>query len=171
MTPGGVPAKRSRGAESPPSPCCFWCSPGYGWLSGLWAHTGSLCPAFHPPVPPSRSPQGCSQSFHPPACIDSRSCSDPDADHCTSPYWSSWGSHRLTSRACPGKNHLEWYIHFLFRSHKFIAGAQWRSVVTEGWRIVIYTKLGCYLCEEYQGGYPLLFWTHGVNETNVQLIL
>ena len=37
-TPGGVSREQSRGAESPPLTCwprCFWCSPGYGWPSGL----------------------------------------------------------------------------------------------------------------------------------------
>jgi len=28
-------------------------------------HIGGSCPAFHPPVPPSLSQQGCSQSLHP----------------------------------------------------------------------------------------------------------
>ncbi|KAK4829686.1 hypothetical protein QYF61_006061, partial [Mycteria americana] len=41
----------------------------YGWLSGLRAHIAGSCPAFHPPVSPSPSPQGCSVSLHPPACI------------------------------------------------------------------------------------------------------
>ena len=63
----------SRRAESPPStywPQVFGCSTGYRWLSGLQAHTASSCPAFHTPVPLSSSQQGCSQSLHPPACID-----------------------------------------------------------------------------------------------------
>jgi len=30
----------------------FWCSPGCGWLSGLWGHIAGSCPACHPPVPP-----------------------------------------------------------------------------------------------------------------------
>ncbi|KAK4829865.1 hypothetical protein QYF61_007257 [Mycteria americana] len=45
-------------------------SPGCGWLSGLRAHIVSSYPAFHPPASPSPSLQGCSQSLHPPACID-----------------------------------------------------------------------------------------------------
>ena len=57
----------------------FSCSPGYGWLSGLRAHIAGSCPAVHPPVPPSPSLQGCSQSFHRPACIDTRGCRDPGA--------------------------------------------------------------------------------------------
>ncbi|KAK4816210.1 hypothetical protein QYF61_013448, partial [Mycteria americana] len=51
-----------------------YCSPRYGWLSGLQAHTASSCPVFHPPGPPSPSPWGCSQSFHLPACTDTRGC-------------------------------------------------------------------------------------------------
>jgi len=62
-----VGCHESRGAESLPSTCWphfFWCSPGYGWPSRLWAHIVGSCPGFHPPVPPSPSLQGCSQSFH-----------------------------------------------------------------------------------------------------------
>ena len=33
-------------------------------------HIVGSCPAFYPPVPPSPPWQGCSQSLHPPACID-----------------------------------------------------------------------------------------------------
>ena len=60
---GGVSPECSRGAESPPLfcwPCFFWCSPGYGWASGLRSHIIGSCQAFLPPVSPSPSPQGCS---------------------------------------------------------------------------------------------------------------
>ena len=103
--PGRLSPELSRGAESPPSTCwprCLWCSPGYSWPSGLRAHTGGLCPAFHPPVPPSPSRQGCSQSLLPPAYTDSRGCPDPEAGPCTWPCRTSWGSHRPTFQACPG---------------------------------------------------------------------
>jgi len=66
-TPGGVSPEQSRRAESPPSTCWprfFWRSPGYGWPCWLPAHIGGSCPAFHAPVAPSPSWQGCSQSLH-----------------------------------------------------------------------------------------------------------
>jgi len=47
-TLGEASPAQSRGAGSPPSPCwpcCFWCSPGSGWLSELWEHIAGLCPA------------------------------------------------------------------------------------------------------------------------------
>ncbi|KAK4818440.1 hypothetical protein QYF61_013127 [Mycteria americana] len=47
-----------------------YCSPGYSWPSGLRVHIASSCLAFHPPGPPSPSPQGCSESLHLPACTD-----------------------------------------------------------------------------------------------------
>jgi len=67
-TPGEVSLERNREAKSPPSTCWphfFWCSPGYGWPAGLRAHIAGSCLAFHPPVPPSPSRQGYSQSVHP----------------------------------------------------------------------------------------------------------
>ena len=57
--------EQSKGAESPPStywPRFSWCSPGYGWPSGLQAHFVGSCWASHPPVPSSPSSQGCSQA-------------------------------------------------------------------------------------------------------------
>lgn len=45
---------QSREAEPPPLPCwpcCSGCSPGYVWLSGMWAHIAVSCSAFHPAVP------------------------------------------------------------------------------------------------------------------------
>ena len=42
------------GAGSPPLPwwpCFFWCSPGYGWLSGLQGHAAGSCPACHSLLP------------------------------------------------------------------------------------------------------------------------
>ena len=49
------------GVGPPPSPCwpCFFCSPGYGWLSGLWGHAAGSCPACQLPVPPSPFWQSC----------------------------------------------------------------------------------------------------------------
>ena len=76
--------------------------PGISWPSGLRVHIVGSCPAFHPPVPPSPSQQGCSQSLHPPACIDSGDCPHTDAGPCPWPYWTSRGSHRPSSWACPG---------------------------------------------------------------------
>jgi len=81
-TPGGLSPEQSRGAESPHLTCwthCFGCSPGYGWSSGLRVHIVGSCPAFHPPVLPSPSRQGCSQSLHPPACIDTGGCPNSGA--------------------------------------------------------------------------------------------
>ena len=104
-TPGGVSLECSKGAGSPPSTCWphfSWCSSGYSWSSGLRGHIGGSCLAFHPPVSPSPSQQGCSQSLHPPACTDSRGCPDPDKGPCTWPCWTSQGSHGPTSWACPG---------------------------------------------------------------------
>jgi len=57
-TPSGVSPEWSRGIESPPSTCwprCWTSSPGDSWLSGLRAHIGGSCPAFHPPAPTSPS--------------------------------------------------------------------------------------------------------------------
>lgn len=47
--PGG--SQQMRGAESPPwpcCPCCFGCSPGQVWLSGLGVHISSLSPSSTP---------------------------------------------------------------------------------------------------------------------------
>ena len=55
-TPGEASPMQSRKAGSPLLLCWphfFWCSPGYGWLSGLWRHTASSYLACHPPVRPS----------------------------------------------------------------------------------------------------------------------
>ena len=38
--------------------------PGYGWLSGLRAHTDRSCWASCQPAPPSPSPYGCSQTIN-----------------------------------------------------------------------------------------------------------
>ena len=103
-TPSGVSPEQSKGAETPPSTYWSrfsWCSPGYGWPSSTWAHVVGSCP-FHLPVPPSSSQQGCSQSLHPPACIDTGGCPNPAAGSCTWPCWTCWGSHRPTYQACLG---------------------------------------------------------------------
>ena len=74
---------QSRGAESPSSTCWplfFWCSPGYSWPSGLWAHTDSSYWASRQPTLPSPSPQGCSSSILHPACICAWDCPDSRAD-------------------------------------------------------------------------------------------
>jgi len=45
-TPSGVSPEQNRGAESPPShcwPCCWGCSLGYSWPSGLQVHTARSC--------------------------------------------------------------------------------------------------------------------------------
>ena len=82
-TPVGVSPEWSRGAESSPSPCCRGCSLGYGWPSGLRVHIAGSYPIFHPPVSPSPSVQGCSQSINSPVCIDIGNCHDPGAGPCT----------------------------------------------------------------------------------------
>ena len=41
----------------------------YSWLSGVREHITALCPACHPPLPPSRFQQGYALSFHPPPCV------------------------------------------------------------------------------------------------------
>lgn len=84
-----------RGGESAPLTCCpaagfFRYSPGYNWLSGLSVHTASSCPAFHPPVPPKSSWQGCFPSLQPPACIDTRAFPDSGSASCTWPRWTCW---------------------------------------------------------------------------------
>ena len=107
-------AEQSRGADSPPSTCWprfFWCSPGYVWPSGLLAHIDGSCPAFHPSVSTSPSRSGCSQSLHPPACIDTQDYPDPDAGPCAWPCWISWGSHRPIYWASPGL--FGWHPMFL----------------------------------------------------------
>lgn len=43
---------------------CLWCSPGDSWLSGLWEHFASSCPASRPPAASSPSQQGCSWLLH-----------------------------------------------------------------------------------------------------------
>ena len=60
--------------------------------------------AFCPQVPSSLSQPSCSQSLHPPACIDARGCPDPDAGPCTCICGTSWGSHGPTSQACLGSS-------------------------------------------------------------------
>ena len=59
-------------------------------------HTAGTHPVFRPPVPPSPSWQGCSQSIYPQVCINTGYCPDPFAGPCTWPYWTSWGSHGPT---------------------------------------------------------------------------
>ena len=85
-----------------------WCSPGYGWLSGLQVYVANSCPFFHSPVSPSPSWQGCSQSLHPPACIDIRDCPDQGSGPCTWPCQILWGSHGPTPQACLGAS--AWYL-------------------------------------------------------------
>ena len=68
----------------------------------IYMDTAGSCPAFHSPVPPSLSPQGCSQSVLHPACLCAWDCPDPGTGPCTWPCWTSWGSHGPTSQACSG---------------------------------------------------------------------
>jgi len=101
----GVSPEWDRGAESPPSPCCprcWGCSPGYGWPSGLRVHIGGSCPAFCPPVPPSPAWQGCSQSLHPPACINTGNSLTHVQDPALGRVEPHEGSRGPTSPACPG---------------------------------------------------------------------
>lgn len=57
-----VVSQQSRGVKSPPLPCwpwwpcCFRCSPGHHWLSGLLVHITGSCPASHSSVTLSPSP-------------------------------------------------------------------------------------------------------------------
>jgi len=100
-TAGGVSSEQSRGAESPPLtswPRFFWCS----WPFGLWAHIAGWCQDSHQSALTSPSWQGCSQSIVCLACICAWDCLNPCAGPCTWPCWTSWGSHRPTSPACPG---------------------------------------------------------------------
>lgn len=60
-------------------PTLLWMQSGHVWLSGLGVHMAGTFPASHPPEPPNPSGQGCSQSVHPPACVDIRGC--PDSGH------------------------------------------------------------------------------------------
>ena len=55
----GLTRAEQRGRIPPPLTCwprCFWCSPGYGWLSGLQAHTAGSYSVYYPPEPRSPSP-------------------------------------------------------------------------------------------------------------------
>ena len=45
--------QRARIPPSPCWPCCFGCSPGYGWPSELQAHIASSYLVFHPPISPN----------------------------------------------------------------------------------------------------------------------
>ena len=51
---------------------------------------------------PSPFQQGCSQSIHPPSCIDTGDCPEPGVRPCTWPCWTSWCSYRPISQAYPG---------------------------------------------------------------------
>ena len=115
-TPGGVSPERNRGAESPPStcwPCCWWCSPGHSWPSGLRAHIVGSCPIFYPPLPPSLSPQGCSPAGPSQARTGARGCSSPGAgpsirvfsvetiDRCCFLYWWKMVSYQILKFTAP----------------------------------------------------------------------
>lgn len=82
--------------------CCFGCSPGQGWFSGVWAHIDRSWQALHAPNSPSPSPQDCSQSIPHPACSCARYCPDPCATPCTWPCWTWWCLYSLTAQACQG---------------------------------------------------------------------
>lgn len=56
----------------------FWCIPEDGWLSGLQVHIARSCLIFHLPIFPSPSSEAWSQSIHPPVCINTGDCPDPD---------------------------------------------------------------------------------------------
>lgn len=87
----GVSGGRTEG-ESPPSNCWpqfFLCSPGYHLLSGMQTHVAASFNFFCPPVSPSPSLPGCSQSIHPPFCPDIEDCSDPGAGPCMLPVTAS----------------------------------------------------------------------------------
>ena len=71
----------------------FWAASAHSRLMSSFSPTST-------PRLPSR--QGCSQSPHRPVCIDTGGWPDPGAGPCAWPCWTSWGSHRPTSRACPG---------------------------------------------------------------------
>ena len=68
----------------------------------LQAHIGGSCQASHPSALQSPSWQGCSQSLHPPDCIDTEDCPDSGAGPCIWPCWTSLVSQKPTSPACPG---------------------------------------------------------------------
>ena len=78
----------------------FLCSLGYGWLYGLLAHDAGSCWAPGQSAPPSLFHKGCFQSILHPPCICAWDCPDPCAGPCTWLYWTSWGSHRPTLKAC-----------------------------------------------------------------------
>jgi len=52
-----------------PAGHCFWCSPGYSWLSGLQGHIAGSCSAYHPPVPPGPFQEGCAGTFRVTCCM------------------------------------------------------------------------------------------------------
>ena len=86
--PSGFSWEQSRGAESLPSTCWSlfsWCNPGYGWPSGLQAHTAGSCWLFHWPTPQNPSPQSCSQAILHLTSICVWNWPDPDAGPCTWP--------------------------------------------------------------------------------------
>lgn len=96
--------EQSRGAESSLLTCWAgfsWCSPGYGWPSGLQVHVTSSCWIFHQPAPQNPSSQGCSEVILNTACIYSWDCPYQGAGLCTWPCWTSWCWHGPTSQACP----------------------------------------------------------------------
>ena len=70
----------------------------------FWAASAHcrLSSSFSPPVPPSPSRQGCSQSLHPPAWTYTEGCQDPRTGPWTLLCATSWGSHGPTPSACPG---------------------------------------------------------------------
>ena len=91
--PGEASPTQSRGAVLPLLICWahfFSCSPGYGWLSGLWGHIVGSCAASHPPVPPGPLQQGSALTFCPAACTASDGCYNPNARPCTWLCWTSW---------------------------------------------------------------------------------
>lgn len=55
------------------------CKPRTWFVPGLPLHMDSSCPASHPSAPPTPSGQGCSQSLHSPAWMDTGGCPKPGA--------------------------------------------------------------------------------------------
>lgn len=105
-----VESTRTESAPLTCCPHCSGCSPRY-FLSSkhtLPAHNYSFIPA-----PPSSSPQGFSQSTHPPGCNDTRGCPKAGAGPYTSPCW-PWDCHVPTSWACQGPSCLIEIVSILF---------------------------------------------------------
>lgn len=87
---------RDQSPQSTRRSCLLWWSPGWGWLSGLWAFTDESHWAVCWWTPWNHSPWSVPYLVHNSAW----DCPHPSAGPCTLPCWSSWGLHKSLSPAC-----------------------------------------------------------------------